>query len=91
VHGATANIHFSYIGKGVVLLMSEMVRINTRIGSNANDWLDNYSKETGIPKSTLVHLAVEHYMEHKEAFKKMADMGQLVEAIERLETKISKG
>ncbi|HCG4536391.1 TPA: ribbon-helix-helix domain-containing protein [Salmonella enterica subsp. enterica serovar Typhi str. AG3] len=69
--------------------MGEMVRVNTRIGSNANDWLDNYSKETGIPKSTLIHLAIEHYIQHKEAMERMADMGQIVEAIERLEKRLN--
>lgn len=69
--------------------MTEMVRLNTRIGANANEWLDNYSKETGIPKSTLIHLAVESYIQQKDAMARMADMGRLVEAIERLEKKIN--
>lgn len=68
--------------------MGEMVRVNTRIGSEANDWLDEYSGNTGIPKSTLIHLAIESYIQQKEVFKRMGDMGDLVAAIERLEQKI---
>lgn len=68
--------------------MGEMVRVNTRIGSEANEWLDNYSKNTGIPKSTLIHLAIENYIQQKDVMKRMGDMGDLVAAIERLESKI---
>jgi len=40
---------------------AEMVRINTRISKSANEWLDKRSDETGIPKSTLIFLAIENY------------------------------
>lgn len=69
--------------------MAEMVRLNTRIGAKANEWLDAYSDETGIPKSTLIHLAVESYIQQKDAMDRMADMGKLLEAVERLEQKIN--
>lgn len=65
-----------------------MVRVNTRIGSEANDWLDEYSGNTGIPKSTLIHLAIENYIQQKQVMARMADMGDIVSAIERLEKKI---
>ncbi len=68
--------------------MSEMVRVNTRIGADANKWLDEQSKKTGIPKSTLIYLAIENYIQQKDALNMMADMGQLVDAIQRLENKI---
>ena len=68
--------------------MGEMVRVNTRIGSEANDWLDNYSGNTGIPKSTLIHLAIENYIQQKQVMARMADMGDIVSAIERLEQKL---
>ena len=70
--------------------MADMVRVNTRIGADANAWLDEESNRTGVPKSTLIHLAIEQYIQQKEAFARMADIGQLVQAIERLETKIAK-
>ena len=68
--------------------MGEMVRVNTRIGAEANEWLDNYSGDTGIPKSTLIHLAIENYIQQKQVMARMADMGDIVSAIERLEQKL---
>lgn len=46
----------------------EMIRVNTRINKTANDWLDKMSNETGIPKSTLISIAIEKYK--KEADEK---------------------
>lgn len=68
--------------------MTEMVRVNTRIGAEANAWLDSYSSETGIPKSTIIHLAIENYIQQKQVMARMADMGEIVSAIERLEQKL---
>jgi len=67
----------------------EMVRVNTRISHEANEWLDNQSLETGIPKSTLILLAIENYMREKEVMARMADMGQLMEKLEMIESKIA--
>lgn len=66
----------------------EMVRVNTRIGSEANEWLDSYSNQTGIPKSTLIHLAIENYIQQKQVMARMSDMGEIVSALERLEKKL---
>lgn len=68
----------------------EMVRVNTRISAKANDWLDSESEESGIPKSTLILLAVENYIREKEAFGLMADMGQLVAKIDEMERTIQR-
>ena len=68
--------------------MAEMVRVNTRIGSDANTWLDTESARTGVSKSTLIHLAIEQYIQQKEAMKKANDLGQLVGLLERLEKKL---
>ena len=71
-----------------VITMAEMVRVNTRIGYDANAWLDAESDRTGVPKSTLIHLAIEQYIQQKEAMKNANDLGQLVGLIERLEKKL---
>ena len=68
--------------------MAEMVRINTRIGYDANEWLDAESERTGVPKSTLIHLAVEAYIQQKDAMKAVSDLGRLVQAIQNLEEKV---
>ncbi|MEB8770559.1 MULTISPECIES: ribbon-helix-helix domain-containing protein, partial [Bacillus cereus group] len=58
--------------------MSEMVRVNTRISKKLNDWLDEYSKESGVPKSTLVHLALENYVNQKVMLEQMPKMQQML-------------
>jgi len=70
--------------------MAEMMRINTRISSTLNDWLDEQSNETGLPKSTLVMLALENYWQQKEVMKSMSDMGSIMDKLEQLEVKIEK-
>ena len=66
----------------------EMFRINTRISVKANAWLDKQSHETGIPKSTLILLAIEQYIQQREALDMMGDMGMLLERLERIESKL---
>ena len=68
----------------------EMVRVNTRISKTANNWLDDYSKDTGLPKSTIIMLAIENYIREKETFDRMADMGDLVKKIEELKFEVEK-
>ncbi|KIQ93068.1 hypothetical protein LH47_02889 [Anoxybacillus thermarum] len=68
--------------------MSGMVRINTRISKTLNDWLDKRSKETGVPKSTLVFLAIEHYMQQQKAMDMAEGLTSVVEAVKGLESKI---
>lgn len=68
----------------------EMVRINTRISGTSNDWLDNQSMTTGIPKSTLILLAIENYIREKDAMSMMGDLGQVVQALERLEKAVER-
>lgn len=41
---------------------SETVRVNCRIGSIENLWLDAESKRTGVSKSALIQMAVEAYI-----------------------------
>lgn len=73
----------------VILKMAEMVRINTRISSVLNEKLDKESDDTGIPKSTLVMLALENYYQQKEALKTMTDMSTVLDRIEQLEKRLS--
>lgn len=59
--------------------MAEMVRVNTRISAELNRWLDEESERTGVPKSTLIHLALTTYMQQQRA------IGSLEEIIKRLD------
>jgi predicted DNA-binding protein len=65
--------------------MTEMVRVNTRISHDLNAWLDSYSQNSGVPKSTLIHLALENYRREKEAFEMMGDMSNIMNKIDSLE------
>lgn len=67
--------------------MAQMVRINTRISSLLNEWLDKRSEITGVPKSTLVFLALEQYMTQVETMGKMGDIALLIEKIEQIQEK----
>lgn len=63
----------------------EMVRVNTRISKTLNDWLDKQSHETGVPKSTIVMLALENYWQQKEVMRNMSDMGAIMEKLDELQ------
>jgi len=65
--------------------MTEMVRINTRISKTLNEWLDSESAVTGVPKSTLVFLALEQYKQQHEAVKTINNMNMLNQRIDELE------
>lgn len=68
--------------------MAEMVRVNTRISSVLNEWLDKESKVTGVPKSTLVMLALENFYKEREVLKSMSDMGELMQKLNEIEKRL---
>jgi hypothetical protein len=70
--------------------MADMVRVNTRISKTLNAWLDEESRETGVPKSTLVMLALENYYTQKEVMKNMSDMGAILNKLEEIEKRIDR-
>lgn len=66
----------------------EMVRVNTRISSTLNEWLDKRSATTGMPKSTIVMLALEEYRKQEEVIESMADMNSIMEKLQQMERKL---
>lgn len=66
----------------------EMVRVNTRISMTANKWLDEYSAETGLPKSTIIMMAIEDYIKQKDVIERMGNMSELYKKLEEIEKKI---
>lgn len=68
----------------------EMVRVNTRISKTSNEWLDNYSAETGLPKSTIIMMAIEGFIKEKEVMDRMADMGDIVKKLDDLQNAVEK-
>jgi hypothetical protein len=84
--------------KGGRYMAAEMVRVNTRISSELNDWLDDYSARTGVPKSTIIHLALEHYIMQKRAIDSMDVVAQrldkldyVIEKLANIEERLSSG
>lgn len=65
--------------------MAEMVRINTRISKEINEWLDNETEKTGVPKSTLIFLALDQYVNQKRVMKDFNNMGVVLEKLEQIE------
>lgn len=70
--------------------VAEMVRVNTRISSVLNEWLDEQSKQTGVPKSTIIMLALEQYFQQKEVMKSMSDMGAIMDKLDSLEKAVQR-
>lgn len=70
--------------------MAEMVRVNTRVSTRINDWLDNESEKTGVPKSTLIMLALEQQYKEQLAMQKMAELGPLLQKLDEIETELKK-
>lgn len=66
----------------------EMVRVNTRMPHDLNQWLDDEAARTGLSKSAIVMMATENHRREKEAFKSMSDLGELVSKIEEMNINI---
>lgn len=65
--------------------MAEMIRVNTRVSPEMMSWIDKRSEETGIPKSTIVMLALENYKQQFEAMDMTSVLGELVKRLEGIE------
>lgn len=70
--------------------MSEMVRVNTRISKKLNDWLDEYSQESGVPKSTLIHLALENYVNQKMMLEQMPKMQRMFSTMFEMQQQLNR-
>ena len=66
-------------------MMADMVRVNTRVSKHINDWLDKESEETGVPKSTLIFLALDQYVQQKTVMKDFSQLGVVIQKLEELE------
>jgi len=50
-----------------------MVRVNVRISKKLNDEINAYSEETGMPRATFIHFAIETYFKQLKALSVMDD------------------
>jgi predicted DNA-binding protein len=73
----------------------EMVRVNTRISAEVNDWLDERSKTTGVPKSSIIHMALETYIQQLRSISAMEVSGavlqELYQKVDLIEKKLTSG
>lgn len=65
-----------------------MMRLNTRITTDINDWLESRSDKTGIPKSTLILLALEDYIKQHETQEQRNYLKELEKDMEEFKKKI---
>ena len=68
-----------------------LVRVNTRISADLNDWLDRESSRTGLSNSSIMMIVTENYRREKDAFLMMADIGQLVDKLDDIERAVKSG
>ena len=54
-----------------------MSRLSVRIPEELNGWLDEKSNQTGIPKSTLIYLAIDQYRKQEDGFKQIPELMNL--------------
>ena len=68
--------------------MAEMTRVNTRVRKDLNEWLDQQTEETGVPKSTQIMFAIEMYQQQKMAKGQLTELAELIEKLEELSKKV---
>lgn len=69
-------------------MAAEMIRINTRISKTVNDFLDAKSEESGVPKSTLIYLALEQYMNQQKTLDMLPYMQGWMEELAKVQTTV---
>jgi predicted DNA-binding protein len=69
---------------------AEMVRVNTRVSKQMNEWLDKLSVETGMAKSTIIFLALENYKREQQAMGAMADMSSIIEKLDEVQRAVQR-
>ena len=63
--------------------MAEMVRVNARVSVDVNKWLDEYSKSSGVSKSTIVYMALDQYRTTKVATDNFGEMAKLFTQVDQ--------
>lgn len=66
-------------------MADKLFRINSRIGIKQNEWLEKESAISGISKSSLMQMALEQYINQKEAVSAMNNISDLYERLDSIE------
>lgn len=73
----------------------EMVRVNTRVSAEVNDFLDERSKKTGVPKSAIIHIALEQYIMQLRSVDALqlsqGTLRDLYQKVEQIQRQLSSG
>lgn len=67
----------------------DMARVQAKISKVANQWLDKQTEITGVPKSILIYLAIEQFIQQKAVIDAMSQIAQKVEGIENMPEEVS--
>lgn len=70
--------------------MSNAVRVIVQVSDSLNNQLIEESERLGIPKTSIVTFALEQYFSQKEAMRAMSDMGQIMQKLQQIETRLEK-
>ena len=68
--------------------MAEMVRMNIRVSKKMSDWMEEVFKETGVPKTTQIMLALESYYQQQKAMEMMGGFQEMINKLDTLEKKL---
>lgn len=64
--------------------MANLVRVNTNISSEINEWLNARSDKTGISKSALILIALDSYRNQTEAISELPKMAAMMEMLTQM-------
>lgn len=64
--------------------MANLVRVNTNISSEINEWLNSRSEKTGISKSALILIALDQYRNQTEAMSELPKMAAMMEMLTQM-------
>lgn len=71
-------------------MSTNAVKVIAQISQSINAQLVEESERLGIPKTSIVTMALEQYFSQKQAMRAMADIGQVIQKLEDIEKRIEK-
>ena len=64
--------------------VDELVRLHVRVSKENNEYLEKKSAATGISKSALVQISVEHYRSQEQAITAMNNMQAMYDELSNI-------
>jgi hypothetical protein len=63
----------------------KLVRVNTNITEELNDWLNAESERTGISKSSLILMALTQYKDQKNVMSQIPDLLNAMNTLQKIQ------